>query len=97
MLKHNDRILKDVLKDMIGSNKKVAKGYNTVRIKDAWKSEMGDMINSYTEKLWYRNGVLNVNLTSAPLRNELSMSKEKVIKIINDACKEALVTEVVFR
>ncbi|MEM9547622.1 MAG: DUF721 domain-containing protein [Bacteroidota bacterium] len=97
VVKHNDRNIREVLGDMIDSNKKLQKGYSTVRIKEAWKKEMGEIICSYTQRLYFKSGVLTVYLTSAPLRNELSMSKEKVIELLNKACGELLITSVVFR
>lgn len=97
VVKHNDRNIRDVLGDVIGNNQKLNKGYTTLRIKEAWQSEMGDMICSYTQKLYFKGGVLTVYLTSAPLRNELSMSKEKVINLINTYCKEEVVTSMILR
>lgn len=97
VVKHNDRNIKEVLGDMMGSNKKLNRGYASVRIQNAWTIEMGDMINSYTKKIYFSGGVLTVYLTSAPLRNELSMSKQKVIDLINAACQERLIKEVIFR
>ena len=97
VVKHNDRNIKEVLSDMIDSNKKLQKGYDTVRIEEAWQQEMGKMICSYTQKLRYKDGVLTVYLLSAPLRNELSMSKEKVINLINKACNGDVVKSIIFR
>ena len=57
VVKHNDRNIREVLGDMIGNNKKLQKGYSTVRIKEAWKSEMGDIICSYTQKIFYKEGL----------------------------------------
>mgnify|MGYP000070414256 CR=1 FL=1 len=97
MIKHNDRNIKEVLNEMIHSNKRINRGYDSVRLKEAWKSEMGEMISGYTEKLNFYQGVLTVNLSSAPLRNELSMSKPKVIQVLNEACKEDLIKDIIFR
>ena len=97
VVKHNDRNIREVLGDMIEGNKKLQKGYSTVRIREAWKKEMGEIIYSYTQKLYYKDGVLTVNLTSAPLRNELSMSKDKVIDLLNKACGEPIIKSVIFR
>lgn len=97
IVKHNDRTIREVLGDMIGRNKKLNRGYASVRIQNAWVIEMGDMINSYTKKLYFSGGTLTVYLTSAPLRSELTMSKQKVIDLINAACQERLIKEVIFR
>ncbi len=96
-VRHNDRNISEVLGDVIGSNKRLKKGFATTRIQNAWKIEMGDMINSYTQKMYYFEGVLTVYLISAPLRNELNMSREKVIEIINTACQERLINKIIFR
>lgn len=97
VVKHNDRNIKEVLGDVIGNNQKLQKGYATVRIKEAWKKEMGEIICSYTQKLYFKNGALTVYLMSAPLRSELSMSKQKVIELLNKACGEEIISSIVFK
>lgn len=97
IVKHNDKNIRDVLGDMMGSNKKLNRGFASVRIQNAWTIEMGDMINSYTKKIYFSGGILTVYLTSAPLRQELSMSKQKVIDLINAACQERLIKDVYFK
>jgi len=97
VVKHNDRNIREVLGDVIGNNKKLQKGYSTVRIKEAWKKEMGEIICSYTQKFYFKDGVLTVYLMSAPLRNELSMSKDKVIELLNKSCGEEVIKSIVFR
>ncbi|MDF1699125.1 MAG: DUF721 domain-containing protein [Saprospiraceae bacterium] len=97
IVKHNDRNIREVLGDVIGNNRKLQKGYSTLRIKEAWKKEMGEIICSYTQKFYFKNGALTVYLTSAPLRSELSMSKDKVITLLNTSCKEELITSIIFK
>jgi hypothetical protein len=97
IVKHNDRNIRDVLGDVIGNNQKLEKGYSTLRIKEAWKKEMGEIICSYTQKFYFKNGALTVYLLSAPLRNELSMSKDKVIDLLNKSCNEEIIKSIIFR
>jgi len=97
IVKHNDKNIREVLGDMLGKNKKLSRGYAAVRIENAWKLEMGEMINSYTSKMYFSGYTLTVYLTSAPLRNELSMNKQKVMDNLNAACQERLIQEVIFR
>ena len=97
IVRHNDRNIREVLGDVIGNNRKLQKGYSTVKIKEAWQKEMGEMICSYTQKLYFKDGVLTVYLLSAPLRNELSMSKDKVIELLNNYYNEEIIKSIIFR
>ncbi len=92
--RHNDKSIKDVLSDYIASNNKVAKGFYTAQIEEIWKSEMGPVIANYTSRIYFKDGVLKIYITSAPLKRELLMGKEKIIGIINEALKKEVVTTV---
>lgn len=94
MKRHNDRSIKDVLGEYVSTNKRVSKGYHTAQIQEIWKEQMGPIIAGYTQKIYFYEGVLKVYLSSAPLKKELTMGRDKIIKIINDAVQEELVTAV---
>ena len=96
MKKHHDKIIKDVIADFIRDNQKVTQGFNKARIGEIWKSEMGPVITSYTQKMSYHKGILKVYLTSAPLRKELHMGKDKIISIINEHAGEEIVKDIEF-
>lgn len=93
----NDKDMKDLLKQVLQDNKKLNKGVSQVVLEDAWRSEMGDVICSYTDRLYFNNGKLIVYLTSAPLRSELSMSKAKLIDVLNKACGDQYVKDIILR
>ncbi|MFN8338256.1 MAG: DUF721 domain-containing protein [Saprospiraceae bacterium] len=93
-MRHNDKNIKEVLNDYLASNDKVAKGYYTSHIDVVWKEEMGPIIASYTKKIYFKNGLLKIYLTSAPLKKELLMNKSKIIDNINAALGTNLVAEV---
>lgn len=97
MFNHEEKNIKDLLKQVVGSNKNLEKGIGTVKIEEAWKAEMGEMINSYTEKIYFRQGKMTVYLSSSALRNQLTTSRAKVIDMINKAMGIELVTEINFR
>ncbi|MBL0100455.1 MAG: DUF721 domain-containing protein [Saprospiraceae bacterium] len=78
------------------SNTKVAKGYHTSQIDAIWKTEMGPIISGYTSKIYFKEGTLKIYLTSAPLKKELLMGKDKVINNINAALGADLVKQVEF-
>jgi len=97
MLGGNDRDIKDLLKQVIGDNKKLNKGVSQVIIEDAWKSQMGEVINKYTDRMYFNSGKLIIYLNSAPLRSELSMSKSKLIDLLNEVCGDTYVKEIILR
>lgn len=94
MGRHNDKPISEVLSEFLNTNKRVGKGYNTVQIEQIWKSQMGPVIAGYTSKMYFKEGVLKVYLTSAPLKKELLMGKGKILQIINDGVGEDIVTSV---
>ncbi len=94
MGRHNDKSIKEVLNDLMASNGRIAKGFFTAQIEEVWKKEMGPVIAGYTTKVYFKEGILKIYLSSSPLKKELMMGKPKIIKIINDALKQELVTEV---
>ncbi len=95
--KYNDRKISEVLGEFIQKNKRIQIHHELKLIQDAWKSEMGGMINGYTTKFFIKHGRLEITLTSAPLRAELSMSKPKLIKLLNDKIGSEIIKEIILR
>ena len=79
----NEQTLKEVLLQVVGSPK-IKDKYLLLSIKDAWKTCFGPTIQQYTSELRFREGILTATITSAPLRHELSLNKEKIIRIMNE-------------
>ena len=48
-----------------------------------WQELMGPTIASRTDRMFIKKKTLYVNINSAPLKQELNMSKAKVLKLIN--------------
>jgi hypothetical protein len=44
---------------------------------------MGENIQKYTHKVYYKRGILYVKLKSSVLKEELTFEKAKVIKLLN--------------
>ncbi len=93
---NNESSISDILKEIIDKNK-LQSGIDQISVKEAWKSLMGNGVNSYTKDVVLKNNTLYVELTSAVLREELSFGKDKIIKIINDELRRDIVKEVVLR
>jgi predicted nucleic acid-binding Zn ribbon protein len=62
----------------------------------SWEKIMGKAIALKTKELYFQDRKLFVNLTSAPLKHELNMSKTKVIELINEEIGQEFITEIVF-
>jgi hypothetical protein len=92
----NESSIGDVLKAFIETNKLQA-GMDKIDVQQAWKSLMGNGVNSYTKEVVLKGTTLYVALTSAVLREELSYGKQKIIKMINDELGKEVVKEVVLR
>lgn len=97
MKTYNDRNIKEVLAEFVGSHKRIQRGVTNVGLRKVWDEQMGSMIAGYTQDLRLYQGVLTIKLSSAPLRYELSMAPEKIIKILNEGMGGDVVKEVVLK
>lgn len=92
----NEGSIGDVLKQFIEKNK-LQGGMDKIDVEDAWKSLMGNGVNSYTKEVVLKGTTLYVSLTSAVLREELSYGKQKIIKMINEEIGKEVIKEVILR
>jgi predicted nucleic acid-binding Zn ribbon protein len=97
MRKTNDQSLKEVLQAFLNTNDKVKNKLFLAKIKDFWQSRMGPSITRYTTEIELKKHKLYLVIASAPLRQELSMSKEKIKDMINEMLGENFVEEVFIR
>jgi hypothetical protein len=93
---NNEGSIGDVLKEFIEKNKLQA-GMDKINVEEAWKSLMGNGVNSYTKEVVLKGTTLYVSLTSAVLREELSYGKQKIIKMINEELRKEVIKEVILR
>lgn len=63
---------------------------------NSWEAMMGKPIAKRTEKMYIKDRVLFVKLNSAPLRQELTMSKSKVLEILHRDFDKDMVIDVLF-
>ncbi len=92
----NESTISDVLKQFIHVNKLDA-GMDKIDVEQAWKSLMGNGVNSYTKEVLLKGNTLYVSLTSSVLREELCFGKEKIIKMINEELRKDIVTSIILR
>lgn len=70
--------------------------YNETNIIASWEKIMGKTIASRTLSVQIRNKKMYVHLSSAPLKNELSMAKDRIILLINKDLDSPAVEEIYF-
>lgn len=88
------------IKDAIGEFLKVSRLSGKLaeqKIIDGWEKQMGKMISKHTKQISIHNKKLFLSLDSAPLKQELFYSREKIIKMLNEEAGEEVIREIVFR
>ena len=91
---HNIHSLGDALNEFIRENKLEEKIYEAKVIND-WKKIMGHNVAVLTQSITLKNGKLTLVLKSSVLRNELSMSKQKIIVLVNSYFGANVVKDVI--
>ncbi len=94
--KYNDQKLSEVLKDLIQDKNWKAKLYQS-KVKEIWILKMGSIVASHTKEIKLRRFKLIIVVNSAPLKQDLSYSKDKIKDIINEGLGEEYVKEVIIR
>ncbi|GAA4071592.1 DUF721 domain-containing protein [Flavobacterium cheonanense] len=92
----NESSISEVLQQFIQANKLEA-GMDKIDVEQAWKSLMGNGVNSYTQEVILKGSTLYVKLTSAVLREELSYGKQKIIAMLNEELRKEIVKNLVLR
>ncbi len=86
--------LEQALKGFIKENN-LDKGLEKIDAKNAWYAVMGKSIEAYTNDVQLKNSTLIVRLSSAPLREELSYGKSKIITNINEYLRKEVIKELI--
>jgi hypothetical protein len=92
----NEKPLKAVIESMLEAYQLKAK-INEVRIINEWEKAVGPIVSQSTEKLYVRKGKLYVYLSSSVIKNELVFARQQIIKRLNDAIGEEVITELIVK
>jgi len=94
MFRRNEDTLKSVMQKMV-AHYRLKPNLDRIAVEKFWKEEMGDLINRYTEKVYFSNkGTLMIKVSSAPLRNELFINRENLIERINAYLGDSRIKEI---
>lgn len=83
--------------DILGSwvkRPRIRNGYDQVEIDKVWKEVMSPSIVAYTSSIKFSKGKLYLKLNSAPLKHELSLEKEKLMKLLNTKIGQNRIKEI---
>jgi len=87
--------IKDAINDMLHDYHLESKFQATV-VKSSWEEIMGKTIASRTHKISLYKKILKVEIDSAPLKNELNMSKTKVMTLLEKKFGKGVIEEIKF-
>ncbi|MDP6922682.1 MAG: DUF721 domain-containing protein [Lutibacter sp.] len=86
--------IEELMKEVISENK-LQKGLAQLEVEAVWANLMGKGVASYTQSVQLNKKTLLVRLSSSVLREELSYGKEKIIKMLNEALGERMITKLI--
>ncbi|MDR0969041.1 MAG: DUF721 domain-containing protein [Lentimicrobiaceae bacterium] len=95
MRSEKEQTLSHVIRQFVQLYKLESRLNETNAIK-SWEVVVGPVIQAHTVNLRIEKGILYVKLDSDILRNELLYSKNLLLKNLNQAAKEAIITDIVF-
>lgn len=96
MSKHNEHTLKEAIDQLLKAYRLDGK-LAEHKLIASWEQVMGAMIARHTKDLYIKHKQLFVTLDSAALRNELSLAKNKIVKLLNDEAGCEVITEVILK
>jgi len=59
----------------------------------SWQELVGPMIAKHTRRIRIENKILKIEVDNAPLREQLNLSKTRLIKLVNEKAGRQLVVE----
>ena len=69
--------------------------YERARASYLWVEVVGPTVNRYTVRRWIQQDELHVVIASASLKNELSFSKERIVRHLNSLVGKDVISKLV--
>lgn len=95
-MRHGTTSIGDALREFMNKSRMKPR-LTEVRIQENWEKLMGKTIARYTQSIQLIDHTLIVTTTVAPLKQELTYSKDKIIKLVNEMLGESIVKDVMIR
>lgn len=68
-----------------------------VSLVSQWEAMMGRTVALRTDKIYVRNRILYVHVTSSVLKNELLMMRQEIVDKLNENAGERLIENIIIR
>ncbi len=88
--------LAEAIQDYIKAMK-LERGLGELALISSWEEVTGKAIASRTKKLYIRDGILYVHLSSSVVRNELLMLRQELMKKLNRKAGSEIIRDIVLR
>lgn len=93
MRRSNGQPIGEVIKELL-KNYDITSKFNEAHVVTSWDKLMGPSVTKYTIKIEVEKRILFVKLSNAALKQELSYSREKIKKMLNDEVGEEVLLDV---
>lgn len=97
MLRKNTQKLGDVLRDFFEDRPELFEKILEVRAQRGWEALLGPTVAQYTSRVFVKDRVMYVSLTSAVLRSELTLCSDRLLKSLNEYAGTRIIDKLVIR
>ena len=95
MKRTESQTLKEVLNHFLDENPLLRSKLLETRLINAWEIILGKLAQQYTDRIYIRNKVLHVHLSSSVLKNELIICKEELVLQLNQVVGEKVISSII--
>jgi predicted nucleic acid-binding Zn ribbon protein len=96
MRKSNTQKISEVILDCL-RELRIDRKLKEVQLVTQWESMMGKTVANRTSRIYIKNGILYVHVTSSVLKSELLMMRQEIVDKLNENAGERLIEEIVIR
>jgi hypothetical protein len=96
MKRTNTQKLGDVLKEFLHEQHLDTKLYE-MQLIESWEKVLGATVKKYTAEIYIHNRKLHVKLNSSILKNDLMLSREKLVIALNKQVGIEVISDIIFR
>ena len=86
-MENRERSLGELLKHLFKDDK-TRPLFLQSKIEMVWRKQMGPTIDRHTQDIFLKNRILYIKITSAPLKQELRFSRDRMLEFVNKAIDE---------